>query len=108
MPPGWVTGAFQVDVRGDTNDSATLRGSASVQLERSEVDGIRVFQSRVRTRFADGRMYVDTLRVESVAATVTASGALGLTTQAPDSLHYQVVVDSLGGMRRYITHFTSS
>ena len=108
MPPGWVTGAYQVDVRGDTNDIATLRGSASAQLERSEFDGIRVFQSRLRSRFADGRMYVDTLRVESVAATVTASGALGLTTRAPDSLHYQVVVDSLGGMRRYITQFTST
>jgi len=108
MPPGWVTGAYQLDVRGDTNDLATLRGTASVQLERSEFDGIRVFQSRLRTRFADGRVYVDTLRIESVAASVTASGALGLTRQTSDSLHYQVVVDSLGGMRRYISQLTSA
>ena len=107
-PPGWITGAYQLDIRGDTNDLATLQGNAAMQLERSEFDGIRVFPSRFRARFADGRMYVDTLRVESVAAAITANGALGLTSRASDSLRYQVVVDSLGGLRRYITKFTSA
>jgi translocation and assembly module TamB len=107
-PPGWITGAYQLDVRGDTNDLATLQGSAAMQLDRSEFDSIRVFPSRFRARFADGRMYIDTLRIESVAAAITASGALGLASRASDTLHYQVVVDSLGGLRRYITKFTSS
>ena len=107
-PAGWFTGAYQLDIRGDTNDIATLQGSAALQLERSEVDGIRVFPSRLRARFADGRIFVDTLRVESVAANLTASGALGLTSRASDSLQYQVTVDSLGGLRRYISRFTSS
>src|SRR5687768_8829589 len=107
-PPGGFTGAYQLELRGDTSDIATLHGNASLQLERSEIDGIRIFPSRVRARFADGRMYVDSLRVESVAATVTASGALGLSSRVSDSLRYQMVVDSLGGLRRYIPRLTSA
>jgi translocation and assembly module TamB len=107
-PSGSISGAYQVDVRGDTNDLGTLRGVAAAQIERSELDGIRVFPSRVRARFADGRMFLDTLRIESVAATVTAAGALGLTNRVQDSLQYQITVDSLGGLRRYVTRFTSS
>lgn len=107
-PPASLTGTYQLDVRADTNDIGTLQGSASVLLERSQLDGIRIFPSRVRARFADGRMYLDTLRVESVAATLTASGALGLTPRVADSLHYLVSVDSLGGLRRYVTRLTSA
>lgn len=107
-PPGSLTGSYQLDVRGDTNDLATLKGSALVALERSELDGIRVFPSRLRARFADGKMYVDTLRVESVAATITAAGALGLTSRTSDSLVYEIIVDSLGGLRRYVARMPGS
>lgn len=107
-PPVWMTGTYNLDVRGDTNDIGTLQGSASLLVERGEFDGTRVFPSRLRARFAGGRMYVDTLRVESVAATITANGALGLTSLVSDSLQYQVTVDSLGGLRRYITKLTSA
>ncbi|MEX2152354.1 MAG: translocation/assembly module TamB domain-containing protein [Gemmatimonadaceae bacterium] len=107
-PQGWVTGVYQLDVRGDTNDLGTLRGNASMFVDRAELDGIRVFPSRLRARFADGRMYVDTLRVESVAATITATGALGLTSRRSDSLQYQITVDSLGGLRRYVSQLTSA
>jgi hypothetical protein len=106
-PAGFVTGTYQLDVRGDTNDLGTLSGSAAVQLERSELDGIRVFPSRLRARFADGRMYVDTLRLESVAATIEASGSLGLTSAKSDTLGYEITVDSLGGLRRYVSRLTA-
>lgn len=107
-PPASLTGTYQLDVRGDTNDIGTLKGSASMLLERSSFDGVRIFPSRFRARFADGRMYVDTARIESVAATLTASGALGLTDRVSDSLRYEVSVDSLGGLRPYISRFTSA
>jgi translocation and assembly module TamB len=106
-PAGFVTGTYQLDVRGDTNDLGTLSGNAAVQIERSELDGIRLFPSRLRARFADGRMFVDTLRLESVAATIEASGALGLTSARSDSLAYEVTVDSLGGLRRYVSRLTA-
>ncbi|MGH7679512.1 MAG: translocation/assembly module TamB domain-containing protein [Gemmatimonadaceae bacterium] len=107
-PAGFVTGSYQVDIRGDTNDLATLAGSASAFVERSELDGIRVFPSRLRARFADGRIFVDTLRIESVAATINAYGALGLKGRTADSLHYSVTVDSLGGLRRYLGRLSSA
>lgn len=102
IPDGFLTGSYQLDIRGDTNDLGTLTGVASALLERSELAGIRVFPSRVRARFADGRMMVDTLRIESTAARVDASGVLGLTQAASDSLHYLVSIDSLGGLRRHV------
>jgi translocation and assembly module TamB len=108
VPTGFVTGDYQFAVRGDTNDLGTLVGSAAMQVERAELDGIRVFPSRAHARFADRRMYVDTMRVESVAATLTATGAIGLAERTPDTLSYTVSVDSLGGLRRYVTQLTTS
>ena len=102
IPTGFLTGTYQLDVRGDTNDLGTLAGAASAMIERSELDGIRIFPSRVRARFAGGRLHVDTLRIESTAARVEASGAIGLTRGGSDSLRYVVSVDSLGGLRRYV------
>ena len=102
VPRGFLTGTYQLDVRGDTNDIGTLTGVASALVERSELDGIRIFPSRVRARFADGRMHVDTLRIESTAARVEASGTIGLTRAGDDSLRYVLSVDSLGGLRRYV------
>ncbi len=107
-PRATLTGTYQIDIRADTNDFGTLHGSATALLQRSEVEGFRIFPSQMRARFADGRMYVDTLLVESVAARITASGALGLTNRVSDSLHYEVTVDSLGGLRRYVEKLTST
>jgi translocation and assembly module TamB len=101
-PPGFVTGSYQLDVRGDTNDIGTLVGMAALLVERSELDGVRIYPSRLRARFADRRMLVDTLIVESVAAKMIATGALGLTSDRTDSLLYEISVDSLGGLRRYV------
>jgi translocation and assembly module TamB len=105
VPTGFLTGTYQLDIRGDTNDLGTLTGAASAMIERSELDGIRIFPSRLRARFADGRMHVDTLRIESTAARVEASGAIGLSRGIDDSLQYVVSVDSLGGLRRYVREF---
>ena len=104
-PAGFLTGTYQLDVRGDTNDLGTLQGSASAFIERSEIAGARVYPSRVRARFAEGRLILDTLRVESTAARIEGSGALGLTDRVRDSVRYTLTVDSLGGLRRYITSF---
>ena len=102
LPSGFLTGTYQLDVRGDTNDLGTLSGAASALIERSELDGIRIFPSRVRARFADGRVHIDTLRIESTAARLEARGAIGLTQRVDDSLRYVLSVDSLGGLRRYV------
>ena len=108
MPTGWMTGTYQIDVRYDTTDMGTLVGRGATQIERAELDSNRIFASRVAARFGERRMYLDTLRVESVAATLTAAGTLGLVERTDDSLQYQVVVDSLGGLRRYVERAMSS
>jgi len=105
---GWVTGNYVVDASVDTNDIATLAGSASVGLQRGELSGSRVFPSRAVARFADRRLLLDTLRLESAAASITANGALGLATGVRDSVHYHVAVDSMGGLRPYITRLTAA
>ena len=51
-------------------------------------------------------MKVDSLRVNSPAAIVTASGGLGLPGGRPDSLIFSMDVDSLGGLR-FLAHADS-
>jgi translocation and assembly module TamB len=108
MPSTSLTGAYELAIRGDTNDIATLTRTSSLALETSQWDGVAVFPSRIRAHFADRKAYVDQLRLESVAGTVAANGALGLDAGTVDSLSYSVVVDSLGGLRRYISPVTST
>ena len=107
-PVGSLTGPYELALRADTNDLGTLTGTAGLFVERGTVDGLRVFPSRVRATFADRRMRIDTLRVESVAATFTASGAVGLVERTSDSLQFRVAVDSVGGLRRYVSRFASA
>lgn len=100
MPPASLTANYEVDLSGDS--LANLEGSATVTTERSEFDGVHVFASRARARFDSGRVHLDSLRLETSAATVTASGALGLHAGIVDSLAYDVTVDSLGGLRPFL------
>jgi translocation and assembly module TamB len=99
-PPASINGRYEVDLAGDS--LATLAGSASIVLDRSIFDGLRVYSSNARLRFGGGRLTVDTLRAETVAANVVAGGAIGLPGGPRDSLAFRVYVDSLGGLRRYI------
>jgi translocation and assembly module TamB len=103
VPSGWVTGTYQLDVRYDTTDFSTLTGMAAAQVERAELDSNRIFPSRFRARFAEGKMLLDTLRIESAATTLTADGIIGLKARGRDSIRYAVSVDSLGGLRRYVS-----
>jgi translocation and assembly module TamB len=99
-PTGAINGRYEVDLVGDS--LATLTGSSSIALDRSVFDGLRVYSSNARLRFGSGRVLVDTLRVETMAANIVAGGALGLPGGPRDSLSFRVYVDSLGGLRRYI------
>ncbi len=96
-----LTGSATLRLTGDS--LATLNGSATIEMERSLFDSIRVFPtSRARLRFANRKVFVDTLFAETVAATLAASGALGLDRSTGDSLQFSVSADSLGGFRRQL------
>src|SRR6185437_10486185 len=75
-----------------------LVGSASVMLDSSRVDSIDIRRSTAALTFGDGRMRVDSMAVETNLLHATATGAIGLRPQTPDSLHYIVDVDSLGAL----------
>lgn len=101
MPRTSLFGVANVDLVGDSLRNYV--GSLNVALERSLVDSVRIFGgSRARVRFADDRLYVDTLYVESTLATVAASGALGLAPAVRDSVVATLAADSLGALRRYL------
>ncbi|HSA57063.1 MAG TPA: translocation/assembly module TamB domain-containing protein, partial [Gemmatimonadaceae bacterium] len=99
-PTTSLTGTADLDLTGDS--LANLAGAALIQLDRSLFDDLRVYPSRVRVRFADRRLIVDTLFLETVLGRATAKGALGLRPEVSDSLVFAIAMDSLGGLRRYL------
>ncbi|MBC7790624.1 MAG: translocation/assembly module TamB [Anaerolineae bacterium] len=100
LPATRFTGEMSSDVRFDS--LANMVGTLAVNLERSSVDSVMIFPSAARLTFGAGRMRVDSLRVESSVATLTASGAIGIDPAVGDSLRYAIRVDSLGGLRAYL------
>src|SRR5581483_10846877 len=97
LPVTRLTGEVVGEVQGDS--LATLAGRAALALARSEIDSVVVFPSQATLAFGAGRMVVDSLRLETSAARLTARGGLGLVPGVSDTLRYAVVVDSLGGLR---------
>lgn len=104
--PAVVTGRYELALAGDS--LANLDGTAAVDITRADVDGLRIFPSVARVRFANQRLYVDTMRLETTAATIVARGALGLPHGVADSLRFHLTVDSLGGFRRYLAGAASA
>lgn len=69
----------------------------------STVNAARVFGGQFRLTFDSGHVRVDTAAVESSALRLAARGGLGLVRGRPDTLAAVVDVDSLGGLRPWVT-----
>jgi translocation and assembly module TamB len=95
-----INGRFVTSLQFDSLPN-TL-GEAQLFLDRSMVDGVRVYDGQATVRFAAGAMQVDTLRAETASGTLTAHGGLGLSATRNDSLLFRLEVDSLGGLRRFL------
>ena len=100
VPPTSLTGVARFDVAG--RSVASLAGGFALDLDRSLVDSVRIDPSTVALTFANGRATLDTLRLATSAATLLGSGGLGLVADQPDSVQFELRVDSLGGLRRYL------
>lgn len=100
IPSGELNGRLVLEAVWDS--LADLTGSAQLVLDRSLVDGARVFAGTARLAFADGRAALDTLSLESTALDLSAAGGLGLRADASDSLRVRVRIDSLGGLRPWL------
>jgi translocation and assembly module TamB len=99
LPPTALGLTAELDVRGES--LATLEGSARAALaERSSrVGDVLVYAGSGALRFADGRLFVDSLSLESAAFRASAGGAFGLTADQRDTVRVRVDADSLGGVR---------
>ena len=75
--------------------AAALEGEAQLQLDRSQLEGTRIFAGTARLAFGDGRAVLDTLRLESSALDVSARGALGLRADVRDSVLFSGRADGL-------------
>jgi translocation and assembly module TamB len=107
MPTTNIALRWSSDIEGDS--LADMRGSASVRLDRSLVDSVRIFGGDLRVRFLAGTMAVDSLRVESAAFTATARGRLALASgRVGDSVAFRLQFDSLGGFRRAMTRLSGN
>jgi translocation and assembly module TamB len=101
IPTGTFSGRYTADVTGET--AATLQGFVDLSLDSTVFDSVRVYGTRARAEFADGRVrLVDSLRVRTTAGTLVARGGFGLPKGRSDSLFVRFTVDSLGGLRRYL------
>ena len=100
LPHTELTGRVSANVAGDS--LANFAGTIALDLEHSLIDRLVVNDSRARLALADGRLRVDTLNLNTTAATLNGTGAVGLTASVQDSLHLVVNMDSLGGLRRYL------
>lgn len=96
-PEGEVSGSLRGEIGFET--LADLIGEVDLDLERSILDGVRIFAGRARLTFADGLARLDTLALETSAADVAAAGALGLDSTYADTLRLRIRMDSLGGFR---------
>src|SRR5690606_15275637 len=97
VPEGELSGTLRGEIGFET--LADLIGDVDLDLERSILDGVRVFSGRARLTFTDGFARLDTLALETSAADVAAAGALGLAEGLTDTLRLRIRMDSLGGFR---------
>jgi translocation and assembly module TamB len=99
-PAGELNGRVVLDAQGDS--LANLAGSAQVTLDRSLLDGARIFTGTLRLNFGDGRAVLDTLYLESSAVDLAGRGAIGLRRGVTDTLTVRARMDSLGGLRPWL------
>jgi translocation and assembly module TamB len=92
---------FSADLNVSGESLATLAGTARAALSErsSRVGSVPLYRGIADLRFADGRMLVDSLVVESAAFRGDARGAIGLTAAIRDTLVLRATADSLGGLR---------
>jgi translocation and assembly module TamB len=97
---------YDVDVNGiSATEPGLVRGSAALDVERTELDSVRYSPARLRFRFADGELRVDSANIRTSAARIELAGGISLPrVAARDSIKVTVNVDSLGGLRPYISH----
>ncbi len=93
-----------LDPRTDAFLANTIVGPLKFTLDQfSRVADARLYGGTASVQFDSGRVHVDTLSIESSALRVAARGAIGLDAAKRDSMRVTMVIDSLGGLRPWLT-----
>lgn len=100
LPVTALNGTTTVVGRGTTVRSADARITA--HLRNAMVDSTEVTEAVLVANARNGLATVDTLRVQTPFAVVTAAGTFGLVEGAPGTLNYAVDVSTLAGLQRWI------
>jgi hypothetical protein len=100
MPVTVLTGTATVVGQGTT--TRTVDARATVHLRDAVVDSIPVTEAVIVAAARDARLTIDTLRVQTPFAVATANGTLGLVEGTDGTLNYQVDVNTLSGLQRWI------
>ncbi|HET7585785.1 MAG TPA: translocation/assembly module TamB domain-containing protein [Gemmatimonadaceae bacterium] len=108
LPGTRITGDVAGVLRGDS--LGDLAGQLAVVLDRSYVDSLLIYPSTAGLSVENGRAVVDSLRLETAAATLTATGSLGLVRHAgtADTLHYLVAVPDVAVLAPWMHGFRSA
>ena len=106
----WVAGSvphsrLNVTLRGGVigDSAAPPAGGVAVALGPSEFAGAGVDSGTARVRFADRRLYVDSLRIAQSGAVMTGSGSLGWTRGTRGQLALDLDADSLNVLDSLVT-----
>ncbi len=100
---GTVDLSGAVDKNGEFINN-TIVGPLKATVDQfSRIADARVFGGNVAVAFDSGVVRVDTLTLESSAARVVARGGVGLDRTRRDSLRFSMIVDSLGGLRPWLS-----
>ncbi len=109
LPASTLNMTGTVDLFGTTDAKGVLmnnsfKGPLRATIDQfSRVADARVFGGSAAMVFDSGTVRIDTMTVESSALRLTARGGLGLDQHKRDSLQFSVVVDSLGGLRPWLS-----
>ena len=91
-----------IAARGAGTSPATVNGLFAADLARSSYDTFTVERLHARAAAANGLLRVDTLDVIESGAHALANGTFGLTSAQHGTLAFNVSVDSLTTLRRWI------
>ncbi|NCW44245.1 MAG: hypothetical protein EBV77_01890, partial [Gemmatimonadaceae bacterium] len=109
LPTSTLNMTGTVDLLGTVNEQGTFRNDSFTGPLRATIDQFsriadaRVFGGSAAMRFDAGVVHMDTLTIESSAARLLARGGVGLDRHKRDSLQFSVQVDSLGGLRPWLS-----
>jgi translocation and assembly module TamB len=103
-PKTLLEGNYFIDFVGDSLvvGTGTIGGSMNGTFDR-----LKIASSRASVRLNSGTAIIDTLVVSSDVAHATASGSMGLIPGAEGRLSFNVSIDSLADVKRYIGRNTS-